>query len=230
MDPAESPQEAVARARATVMRGRGPGADKSETDRYKRERPTLGPLPAPLEREMVHLRTAEMLSGMARGVDPVSIRNQIDRVREVWSPKPPEHSRSVAVAHAIVEPAPGAVPDTPQPTQHDLRERQAHAGRPRADSRQRPQYALTAALGAVVGVAATITVQGCRNRLRARRGAASSAELGRVGCHRRRARSLRALATAERSGNGLDDRLHQPDGKCDHGLDEVQDRVQDASH
>ncbi len=123
MNPAEDPQDAVARARANVMRGRGPGAEKSETDRYKRERPTLGPFPTPLEREIVHLRTAGMLSGKARGVDAVSIQNQIDRLREVWSPKPPEHSRSVAVDHAIAEPAPGAAPGAAELERQEIQPR-----------------------------------------------------------------------------------------------------------
>ena len=85
---AEGPQEAVARARAHVLSGRGQGADKAETDRYKRERPTLGPLPAPLARELVHLDTARIRSGHAGDVDDVAIQNQIDRTREVWAPRP----------------------------------------------------------------------------------------------------------------------------------------------
>jgi hypothetical protein len=97
----EDPQQAVARARADVMGGRGPGAPKAETDRYKRERPTLGPLPAPLERELVHLDAMRMRSGLQQHVDPVSIRNQDDRLREVWATKPPGHPRSRAVRDAV---------------------------------------------------------------------------------------------------------------------------------
>lgn len=100
-DPAEDPQHAVARARENVLSGRGPGAPKSETDRYKRERPTLGPLPAPLERELVHLQTARARSDRARGVDPTAIQNQIDRLRELWLPKPADHPRSVALRHRL---------------------------------------------------------------------------------------------------------------------------------
>lgn len=100
---AEDPQQAVARARENVLRGRGPGAEKSETDRYKQERPTLGPLPAPLERELVHLQTARARSGHARGVDPTAIQNQIDRLCEIWLPKPDEHPRSVALRRRLAD-------------------------------------------------------------------------------------------------------------------------------
>lgn len=100
-DAVEDPQQAVARARENVLRGRGPGAEKRETDRYKRERPTLGPLPAPLERELVHLQTARARCGHARGVDATAIQNQIDRLCEVWLPKPADHPRSDALRHRL---------------------------------------------------------------------------------------------------------------------------------
>lgn len=92
----EGPQEAVARARAHVLRGRGPGADKAETDRYKRERPTLGPLPAPLARELLHLDTVRIRSGHAEDVDDVALQNQVDRTREVWAPRPHAATRAPA--------------------------------------------------------------------------------------------------------------------------------------
>lgn len=79
---------------------------------------------------MVHLRTAEMLSGKARAVDAVSIQNQLDRVREVWSAKPPEHPRSVAVADAVALPSPGAAPDAPE----RQRQRKAPLGTPATSS------------------------------------------------------------------------------------------------
>jgi hypothetical protein len=73
----EAPQERVARVRAHVLGGCGPGADKAESDRYKRERPTLGAWPAPLARELVHLETARIRSGHAADVDDVPLHNQI---------------------------------------------------------------------------------------------------------------------------------------------------------
>ncbi|WP_147201126.1 hypothetical protein [Pseudonocardia asaccharolytica] len=83
--PDEDPQAAVARARAHVMGGHGPGASTSETGRYQRERPTLGPLPAPLERERVHLQGVRFRSRTQPGIDPDVIENQVDRWREIWT-------------------------------------------------------------------------------------------------------------------------------------------------
>lgn len=85
--PGEDPQQAVARARAAVLGGRGPGAPAAETDRYKRERPTLGPLPAPLERELVHLRTAAIRDRDGE-VDASDLDVQRRRVRQVWAGRP----------------------------------------------------------------------------------------------------------------------------------------------
>ena len=81
--PDEDPRQAVARARAHVLGGRGPGARPTETDRYKRERPTLGPLPAPLERELVHLQTAGFRTHGPE-VDTSGLDIQRRRLREVW--------------------------------------------------------------------------------------------------------------------------------------------------
>ncbi len=82
--PGERPQHAVARARADVLGGRGPGAPAAETDRHKRERPTLGPWPAPLERELVHLQTAAVRRRDGE-VDVTDLNDQRRRVLQVWA-------------------------------------------------------------------------------------------------------------------------------------------------
>lgn len=79
----------MARARAQVLAGRGPGAPPAETERHQRERPTLGPLPSPLERELVHLNTAAFRQGAASDVDATTVRNQRERVRALWGWPPP---------------------------------------------------------------------------------------------------------------------------------------------
>lgn len=82
----DDPQRAVARARARVLSGRGPGAPQAETDRYQRERASLGPLPAPLERELVHLRTAAYRSDAAEDLDETAVGHQRDRLLDIWAP------------------------------------------------------------------------------------------------------------------------------------------------
>lgn len=80
----ENPQQAVAHARTQVLAGRGPGADLAEIAQATRERPTLGSLPAPLEREMVHLHTA-LMRNAAEDVDITRVQDEIDRLREIWA-------------------------------------------------------------------------------------------------------------------------------------------------
>lgn len=106
MSGAEDPQQAVARARARVLSGRGPGADQAEAARYQRERPTLGPLPAPLERELVHLQTVRIRAGNESDPDEAAMQNQIDRIAETWAAKPADHPRSKAMARIRTLPQP----------------------------------------------------------------------------------------------------------------------------
>ncbi|PSL02700.1 hypothetical protein CLV30_1095 [Haloactinopolyspora alba] len=90
--PADDPQQAVTRARTQVLTGRGAGADRAEIARATRERPTLGALPAPLERELVHLHTALIRSetdGEAGDMVSTGAQEQIDRLREIWAPTIP---------------------------------------------------------------------------------------------------------------------------------------------
>lgn len=74
--------------RAALMRGRGPGAPASETDGCKRDRPTLGSLPSPMERELVHLNTAAYRSPDASDLDETTVRSQRDRLRSLWGGAP----------------------------------------------------------------------------------------------------------------------------------------------
>lgn len=98
---ATDPQRAVSRARAQVLAGRGPGAEQAETDRHKRERPTLGPFPAPLERELVHLNTTAFRSNSAPDVDETAVQNQRDRLQGVWDrPAPPRTASRTRFAAA----------------------------------------------------------------------------------------------------------------------------------
>lgn len=76
-------QRTVAAVRAQVMGGRGAGASSAEIARFTHERPTLGALPAPLERELVHLST-ERIRAADGALDAPTRQHQIDRVREVW--------------------------------------------------------------------------------------------------------------------------------------------------
>lgn len=84
---AEETQEAVARARDQVLGGRGPGADQAEIEQWKRQRLTLGAVPAPLARELLHLDTARMRDrpGPDAGAD-AALKNRRDRTLEAWSP------------------------------------------------------------------------------------------------------------------------------------------------
>jgi hypothetical protein len=82
--PHEDPQQAVAKARAAVLRGRGPGVDKAERDRCQQGRLTLGALPTSLERELVHLQTAWIRTAQTRDTDRTSLQDEIDRLREMW--------------------------------------------------------------------------------------------------------------------------------------------------
>lgn len=80
----DNTQRLVAAHRENVLGGRGPGATRTETDRCKRERPYLGRLPAPLEREMVHLRTAAFRRGTRTSHDASAVEAQTDRLAQVW--------------------------------------------------------------------------------------------------------------------------------------------------
>lgn len=79
--PGVDPQQAVARAREHVLGGRGPGASGTERERCQRERPMLGPWPAPLEREAVHLHTAAVRAERPE-VAAAELRR---RLRRVWA-------------------------------------------------------------------------------------------------------------------------------------------------
>ncbi|WP_067903124.1 hypothetical protein [Nocardia vaccinii] len=81
-------QHLVSRARAAVLQGRGPGAPPDEKAHAQHLSDLLGALPAPVERELVHLAT-ELARGRPDGSILEALRQQADELVAHW-PAPPE--------------------------------------------------------------------------------------------------------------------------------------------
>lgn len=88
----------LARYRAELMGGRGPGASEDELARHMSYRPTLGGQPSAISRELLHLRTDR-----ARGVDPALLSWERDWARPLLEPftgrgyQGPDRAEEVAV-------------------------------------------------------------------------------------------------------------------------------------
>lgn len=65
----------LARFRAELLGGRGPGASEAELDRNTTHRPTVGGTPTAVTRELLHLRTQRR-----RGTDPGRLHRE-----ETWA-------------------------------------------------------------------------------------------------------------------------------------------------
>ena len=76
----------LARFRAELSGGRGPGADEDELARNTSDRPTVGGTSTALSREVVHVRTESH-----RGVSRAAIRREVDWARP-WAGSAPEQA------------------------------------------------------------------------------------------------------------------------------------------
>ncbi|MGV9839852.1 hypothetical protein ACWDUL_37440 [Nocardia niigatensis] len=79
----DATQLKVARARAEVLRGRGRDATPAEQAAAQHDRDVLGALPAPLERELVHL-AATLIRQTPHGPISETLRARFDRLRTAW--------------------------------------------------------------------------------------------------------------------------------------------------
>lgn len=80
---ADPTQHLVARARAAVLNGRGPHASAEEKAHAQHHRDLLGALPAPLERELVHLAT-ELIRSCPGGSILEPLRAQFEDLATRW--------------------------------------------------------------------------------------------------------------------------------------------------
>ncbi|MGO4617146.1 hypothetical protein AB4305_22135 [Nocardia sp. 2YAB30] len=110
---ADTVQSAVAAARRDVLGGRGPNAGPAEILRSQRERPNLGGLPAPLERELVHI-AALLLREVDAAPDFSTVPSKIERLRALWDPVPADKRHAAAWPWHPVNHDP-ASPPTPGP-------------------------------------------------------------------------------------------------------------------
>ncbi|MTE13416.1 hypothetical protein [Nocardia aurantiaca] len=89
----DATQLTVARARAEVLQGCGPDASPAEQAAAQHDRDLLGALPAPLERELVHLATT-LIRQTPHGPISEPLRAQFDRLRTAWQvPEGPATAR-----------------------------------------------------------------------------------------------------------------------------------------
>jgi hypothetical protein len=87
----------LARFRAEILGGRGPGADDDEVARHTRDRPTVGGTSTAVSREVGHVRTARY-----RGVDPAAIEREVDWARP-WAGSGPEQAARAEHHGGVVE-------------------------------------------------------------------------------------------------------------------------------
>lgn len=82
----------LARFRAEILAGRGPGASEDELARHTTDRPTVGGRSTAVSREMLHVRTARH-----RGAERAAVDRELDWARP-WAGHPPD-SGTAAVGH-----------------------------------------------------------------------------------------------------------------------------------
>ena len=70
------PSDRIARLRAALLTGRGPGASEQEIVDHTRDRPLLGAVPAPLERALVARQAGHLRAG-----EPITSHRARDRAR-----------------------------------------------------------------------------------------------------------------------------------------------------
>lgn len=128
---AESVQAAVAAIRADVLRGRGPDVPTAERAAHQHERALLGALPAPLERELVHLATTFIRAG-AENADAEAMQTKVDRLLRVWDPVLTERTARLLRTWRYTDPNAGR-PTLPMPPPgFDARQRTERQGPLRA--------------------------------------------------------------------------------------------------